>query len=219
MRNSQEGTSRGLFRERPNHSEHPDLQVQEIGAPTNWRPIAFPPHRQPCRRCVTMLRMSPLSRRDLCQSLPLLALLPSLAAHAQTPTQTPAPAAAPPASDCTQLALCQAIPAGPDRTPKNGVTGHQILVGHIPGITNIEVHETKLDPGKAPHPPHRHPNAEFLCVRQGSLEFTSDAAPVTVAAGGTIYCAPNQLHGVHNNGDTQAIYFVLEIGREPACPN
>ncbi len=163
--------------------------------------------------------MNTLSRRDLCQSLPLLALLPTLSAHAQTATQTPQPAPEPPAAaDCTTLATCQAIPTEPGHSGQPGITGHEILHGLIPGITHVEVHETKLDPGKAPHLPHRHPHAELMLLRQGSLEFVSDAAPVTITAGGTIYCAPNQLHGIHNNGDTQAVYFVVEIGRQQACP-
>ena len=156
--------------------------------------------------------MNALSRRDLCQSLPLLALLHPWSAQAQTSQpEPPAPA------DCLALAICQAIPTEPGHSSQPGITGHEILHGLIPGITHIEVHETKLDPGKAPHAPHRHPHAELMLLRQGSLEFVSDAPPVTITAGGTIYCAPNQLHGIHNNGDTQAVYFVVEIGRRQAC--
>jgi hypothetical protein len=40
---------------------------------------------------------------------------------------------------------------------------------------------------------------------------------VTITAGGTIYCAPNQLHGIHNNGNTQTVYYVVEIGGQQAC--
>jgi mannose-6-phosphate isomerase-like protein (cupin superfamily) len=158
--------------------------------------------------------MSTLSRRDLCQSLPLLALLPTLSAHAQTPQTAAEPVAA---ADCTMLTLCEAIPTVPGSSTHPGITGHGILHGQIPGITHIEVHETKLDPGKAPHPPHRHPHAELMLIREGSLEFTSDAPPVTITAGGTIYCAPNQLHGIHNNGNTQTVYYVVEIGGQQPC--
>ena len=167
-----------------------------------------------CSACATIIRMSTLSRRDLCQSLPLLALLHPLNASAQTPQAVSEP---PAAADCTLLSTCQAISPAPGHSSQPGITGHEILHGLIPGITHIEVHETKLAPGKAPHPPHRHPHAEVMLLRQGSLEFVSDAPPVTVTAGGTIYCAPNQLHGIHNNGDTEAVYFVVEIGRQQAC--
>jgi len=165
-----------------------------------------------------MLRMSTFSRRDVCQSLPLLALLPSLNALAQTPAAAPKPET-PAKSDCTPLPICQGIPSVPGKPMKDGKGGHEILSGHIPGIVNIELHETKLDPGKAPHPPHQHPHAELILVREGTLEFATDNPPVTIGPGGSIYCAPNKMHGVHNNGDVMAVYFVVEIGREPPCPN
>jgi mannose-6-phosphate isomerase-like protein (cupin superfamily) len=158
--------------------------------------------------------MSAFSRRDVCQSLPLLALFPALAAESQT-AATPAP------KNCVEpvLSKCEAFPweGLPVRYSDEGAPTRQILEGQIPGISIIELHETSLAPGKMPHPPHRHPHAELLMVRQGTIEFQSDAAPVKVTAGGAAYCAPNQLHGFKNAGDVEATYFVLKIGSEPVC--
>ena len=36
-------------------------------------------------------------------------------------------------------------------------------------LEELEVHVTTLDPGKSPHPPHRHPNEEMVIVKQGTL--------------------------------------------------
>jgi quercetin dioxygenase-like cupin family protein len=159
-----------------------------------------------------------MNRRDLLQSLPALALLPTLAAEAQNPAK--------PAATCAEPTLdkCVAFPFEglPVRYSEDGALTHQILEGRIPGTPNpagnvIELHETTLKPGKMPHPAHRHPHAELLFVRSGTIEFISDNPPVRVTAGGAAYCAPNQLHGFHNVGETEATYFVMKVGAEPVC--
>lgn len=156
-----------------------------------------------------------LNRRSLCQRLPFLALLPSFAAKSQS-SNTIAPA-----KNCTEPLLdkCLAFPFEglPIRYSDAGAPTRQILEGRIPGSEIIELHETTLEPGKMPHPAHRHPHAELLLVRQGTIEFLSNAPPVRVTAGGAAYCAPNQLHGFHNVGAGQAVYFVMKVGAQPVC--
>ena len=34
----------------------------------------------------------------------------------------------------------------------------------------LEVHVTTLNPGLAPHPPHRHPNEELVIMKEGTVE-------------------------------------------------
>jgi quercetin dioxygenase-like cupin family protein len=157
--------------------------------------------------------MSTLTRRTLCQSLPLLALLPSVAANAQnTPAPTP---------NCVEPVLqhCLAFPfeSLPVRYSEGGAPTRQILEGRIPNGEVIELHETTLAPGKMPHPPHRHPHAELLLVRSGTIEFQTENAPVRVTPGGAAYCAPNELHGFRNVGTVEAIYFVMKVGSQPVC--
>lgn len=164
--------------------------------------------------------MAAVTRRDLCQQLPLLALLPTLAAHAQTGSAAAVPTAAA-AKNCTEPVLteCEAFPfeSLPVRYSGDGAPTHQILEGRIPGGEIIELHETSLAPGKMPHPPHKHPHAELLLLRGGTVEFQSDNAPVRVTAGGAAYCAPNKMHGFRNVGDTEATYFIVKIGAQPVC--
>lgn len=162
--------------------------------------------------------MAKFSRRSVCQTLPLLSLFPSLVAEAQS--APPAPPAAP-AKNCTEPSLtqCQAFPfeALPIRYSSDGAPTRQILEGRIPGSEIIEMHETSLAPGKMPHPPHRHPHAELLLVRTGTIEFQSDSPATRISAGGAAYCAPNQMHGFRNVGDTEATYFVVKVGAQPVC--
>jgi XRE family transcriptional regulator, regulator of sulfur utilization len=38
-------------------------------------------------------------------------------------------------------------------------------------LDNLDIHVTTLDPGKAPHPPHKHLNEELVIIKEGTLEF------------------------------------------------
>lgn len=76
-------------------------------------------------------------------------------------------------------------------------------------LEELEVHVTTLDPGKSPHPPHRHPNEEMVIVRQGTLEVLENGEWKRVGPGSVIFSASNQLHGLRNVGTDQAIYHVI----------
>ena len=157
----------------------------------------------------------PTTRRDFVHALSLLPFASALAATAQTPMQTPA------AKTCEEPTLthCQAFPFEtlPLRYSDAGAPTRQILEGRVPTGEVIELHETTLGPGKIPHPPHRHPHAELLLVRSGTIEFITDAGKTNVTAGGAAYCAPNEFHGFHNVGQIDAVYFVVKVGAQPVC--
>lgn len=64
-----------------------------------------------------------------------------------------------------------------------------------------------LDPGASPHPPHRHPEEEFLIVSDGTGEIECDGKVTQVAAGAIMYCAGNTLHGITNTGKTPMTFY------------
>lgn len=162
-----------------------------------------------------------MDRRDLLHSLPLLALLPSALSGPDAAAQVSAVKGPYVQKTCDEPLLtdCRAFPfeSLPVRYSEAGAETHQIMEGQIPGSAIIEIHETTLKPGKMPHPAHRHPHAELLLLRSGTIEFQSDAPPVRVTAGGMAYCAPNKLHGFRNVGDTEATYFIVKIGNQSVC--
>ena len=57
-----------------------------------------------------------------------------------------------------------------------------------------------LEPGASPHPPHRHPEEEFLIVAGGTGEIECDGKTTQVGPGAIMYCAGNVLHGITNTG-------------------
>src|SRR5882672_8564338 len=99
----------------------------------------------------------PLNRRDLCALLPLVALT---GANASTDTPTLA-------SGAFRFEDLQPRPNA-DGTS----VGRSIVKGAIPTGEQVEVHETTLSVGVAPHPPHRHKHSEFWLVREGTVEIT-----------------------------------------------
>jgi XRE family transcriptional regulator, regulator of sulfur utilization len=76
-------------------------------------------------------------------------------------------------------------------------------------LDQLEMHVSKLDPGKMSHPPHRHVNEELIILREGSCETLSNGQWVKVEAGSVVFNASNSLHGFRNVGATQAVYHVI----------
>src|SRR5690242_17028976 len=52
-----------------------------------------------------------------------------------------------------------------------------------------------LKPGMSPHPPHQHPEEEFMVVTEGSGEISVEGKITKAGAGTMMYCAANKLHG------------------------
>ena len=64
-----------------------------------------------------------------------------------------------------------------------------------------------LDPGASPHPPHRHPEEEFLIVADGTGEIECDGKVSQVGPGAIMYCAGDVLHGITNTGKVPLTFY------------
>ena len=76
-------------------------------------------------------------------------------------------------------------------------------------LEELEVHVTTLDPGKASHPPHKHPNEEMVIVGEGTVEALVDGEWKRVGPGSVIFNASNVVHGLRNVGRGPATYHVI----------
>ena len=63
-----------------------------------------------------------------------------------------------------------------------------------------------LKPGQEPHPPHQHPEEEFMVITEGNGEIPREWQEGSSGPGSMMYCEANQLHGVKNTG-TKALLF------------
>jgi uncharacterized cupin superfamily protein len=78
-------------------------------------------------------------------------------------------------------------------------------------LTQFECHITTLNPGEAPHARHKHPEEELMIVKEGTLEAVQNDQTNRVEAGGIIFEASNEYHGLRNIGTNRATYFVLKF--------
>jgi quercetin dioxygenase-like cupin family protein len=64
-----------------------------------------------------------------------------------------------------------------------------------------------LKPGQEPHPPHKHPEEEFMVVTEGNGEILVNGKKTQVGPGSMMYCEGNQLHGVKNTGTKPLLFY------------
>jgi len=76
-------------------------------------------------------------------------------------------------------------------------------------LSHIECHVTVLDPGKASHDPHHHPEEEVVIIREGTAEALINGEWKQVGPGSIVFNACNITHDFRNVGDQPAVYHVL----------
>jgi mannose-6-phosphate isomerase-like protein (cupin superfamily) len=64
-----------------------------------------------------------------------------------------------------------------------------------------------LDPGASPHPPHQHPEEEFLIVAAGTGQIACAGKVTEVGPGDIMYCAGGVLHGITNTGVVPMTFY------------
>jgi len=85
----------------------------------------------------------------------------------------------------------------PIRTPNNAQI-RDVLKGKLATGESLEVHETTLPPGGAPHAAHHHVTVKGTSYRLGP--------------GSVGFVHSNDEHGIKNVGTTPATYFVVAVG-------
>ena len=99
----------------------------------------------------------------------------------------------------------------PVHTSSTAVT-RAVLKGKLSTGESLEVHETTLPPGDAPHPPHHHAHSEMWLIREGTVDITVNDLTTRLGPGSLGFVRSNDEHGIKNVGLVPAIYFVVAIG-------
>lgn len=100
--------------------------------------------------------------------------------------------------------------AGLKVTPTGFGERRAVFDAPTPTLAQFECHITTLNPGEAPHPPHRHADEELMIVKEGTLAALQEDRTNIVEAGGIIFEASNEQHGLRNVGTNRATYFVIK---------
>jgi len=94
------------------------------------------------------------------------------------------------------------------------IKSYQILTGDTHSGYRLDLHESELPGGTAPHPPHRHVHEEMLFIREGQMEVTINGQSTLLGPGSCAYIASNDVHGYRNPGTAPSKYFVLALGTD-----
>ncbi|SRR5581483_4465228 len=97
---------------------------------------------------------------------------------------------------------------------KGGNRQRAIFKGETHTGFTVELHETDLAPGEAPHPPHSHVHEEMIMIRDGTMEVTISGKTSRLGPGSVAWVASGEHHGWRNVGTTRARYMVMALGRE-----
>ncbi|HYO81521.1 MAG TPA: cupin domain-containing protein [Bryobacteraceae bacterium] len=65
----------------------------------------------------------------------------------------------------------------------------------------------RLKAGASPHPPHQHPEEEFMVITEGTGEISIEGKITRVSPGVMMYCGANKLHGIVNTGKTPLLFY------------
>ena len=139
-----------------------------------------------------------LTRREMCLLFPS-AVLPALLAANQSEQEPSLPTAMYPFDRL------------PVHTSSTAVT-RAVLKGKLATGESVEVHETTLPPGAAPHPPHRHTHSEMWLIREGTVDIAVNDRTTRLGQGSVGFVGSNDEHGIKNVGLVPAIYFFVAIG-------
>lgn len=74
-------------------------------------------------------------------------------------------------------------------------------------IRSMTAGSLRLKAGMSPHPPHQHPEEEFMVVTEGTGEMEVDGQKYPVGPGSMMYCAASKIHGIVNSGKSPLLFY------------
>lgn len=88
--------------------------------------------------------------------------------------------------------------------------GQKIFVyfnGPTDQLSGVSAGAAILEPGASPHPPHQHPEEEFLIIGEGTGEIECGGKVTAVGPGAMMYCAGGTWHGITNTGKEPMTFY------------
>jgi mannose-6-phosphate isomerase-like protein (cupin superfamily) len=85
--------------------------------------------------------------------------------------------------------------------------------GRTDQLTSMTAGSLRLKAGMSPHPPHQHPEEEFMVITEGSGVIEVAGRKTQVGPGSMMYCGGNRLHGITNTGKTPLLFYFYKWQR------
>lgn len=79
--------------------------------------------------------------------------------------------------------------------------------GSTEQIRSMTAGSLRLKAGMSPHPPHTHPEEEFMVITEGTGEILIDGKTTKVGPGSMMYCGANKSHGIKNTGSGALLFY------------
>lgn len=82
--------------------------------------------------------------------------------------------------------------------------------GETDQLEIFEAGNLRLNGGREPHPPHKHPEEEIMLVTEGHGEFWLDGKTTHIQPGSMLFCAADKLHGVKAAPDAALLFYYFK---------
>ncbi len=144
-------------------------------------------------------------RNSLLLALAVVPVVVTVPIRAQTPVPA-APAAAPAKFGSTVFIWDKLV-----AKPNNVGFRREVVDLPTPTLEKFESHITTLNPGVFSHPPHHHPQEEFILLKEGTIDVNINGKHQRAGEGSMFFFAANDTHNMQNVGDTPATYLVFNL--------
>ncbi len=106
-----------------------------------------------------------------------------------------------------------------EQTAKTSVESWGKFLSYYEGrsdhVSDILTGVAVINPGEEIHPPHKHPEEEFLMVIEGSGTWSIKGINSPALAGDILFAVPGELHGLKNTGNTPLKFVVFKYNPKP----
>src|SRR5262245_19866722 len=77
-------------------------------------------------------------------------------------------------------------------------------------VKSMTAGSLRLKAGMTPHPPHEHPEEEFMVITEGTGEISLDGKLTIAGPGSIMYCSAGRFHGITNTGKTPLLFYFFK---------
>jgi len=102
-----------------------------------------------------------------------------------------------------------------EQDPEVGWKPHGLFRGSTPVIEDMSCHASVLDPGRQPHPRHRHDEEEIILILDGEAELVFEDASTRAGRGTFAFYPAGFAHTIRNSSGAPVTYLMFKWSSDP----